>query len=399
MFNKTLLRPPLPVLAGLAVFFSISCQKNATAPEEVPSSADSTPETVETAASAPDVIQPAEAVATVGGGTIDSPAVGPAPAYDYGDDTEGYVLVKNWDFGKNGTITGNDDLVEHFQFHDQFNCICNGKDKYGAYIVAPDKKSSIFSHGVVQPVEGINTDRPVREYTEDSMITYLVGLDGATEVNPTTNKAGNGSFQAKWTLPKGGELLGQDMIFETRVRYKTPPYYWFAIWTSGNKWKKGAEMDVIESFGWDNGGGRTNYDGKLWHSSLVKGIDGQSEIDYHSSWRAAMDEVGITDFDPTEYHIWTWVYKADDTFVAYVDGKPAQRGSTPWTFKAENGGEPVNMSFIFDGSWGHSSVQSVNKTLPVSEFEDKFYEWDYSRVYLRDPSPQSELIEGNNETM
>lgn len=323
---------------------------------------------------------------TVGGGAIETPAIGPSPAYDYGNDTAGYVLVKNWDFGTNGTIKSNSDLSEHFQFHDQFGCIMNGKDNYGAMIVAPDKANAITSFGIKQPVEGINTDRPVREYLEDSMKTYLVGLDGDTEVHPTSNKGGCGSLQAKWTLPAGGKLLGKDMIFETRVRYKTPPYFWFAIWTAGNKWSRGAEMDVIESFGYDNGGDHTNFDGAYWHSSLVEGKDGQRETEYKKSWGAAMKKYGITEYDATEYHTWTWVYKADDTFIAYVDGIPVQRGSTPWTYGAENGGEPINMSFIFDGGWGHKGVASVNKALPVSEFDDKFYEWDYSRVYLRDPT-------------
>lgn len=320
---------------------------------------------------------------TVGGGTVNTPAVGPAPAYDYGNDIQGYILVKNWDFGKKGTISNNQDLSEHFQFHDQFGCITNGTDKYGAYIVSPDEENAITAFGVKQPIEGINTDRPVREYLDDSMKTYLVGLNGATEVHPTSNKGGNGSFQAKWTLPAGGKLLGQDIIFETRVRYKTPPYYYFAIWTAGNKWSRGAEMDVIESFGYDNGGGNTNYDGNYWHSSLVPGIDGKSETSYHKSWVEGMKHYGITEYDASDYHTWTWVYKADDTFVAYVDGIPVQRGSTPWTYKAEDGGEPINMSFIFDGSWGHTRIDSINKPLPVSAFEDKYYEWDYSRIYLR----------------
>lgn len=334
------------------------------------------------------VVEEPKPVATVGGGTLEMPAVGPGPAYDYGDDTEGYILVKNWDFGKNGTITNNEDLSEHFQFHDQFGCISNGRDNYGAYIVAPFKKDAITAFGVKQPVEGINTDRPVREYTEDSMKTFLVGLDGSTEVHPTTNKAGNGSFQAKWTLPRGGKLLGQDLIYETRVRYKTPPYFWFAIWTCGDKWRKGAEMDVVEGFGYDNGGGHTNYDGRYWHSSLVKGIDGSDDINY-KNWEKGMKTAGVTDFDGEQYHVWTWVYKADDTFVAYMDGIPVQSGYTPWTLRAEDGGEPINMSFIFDGSWGHSKIDSVNRPLPVSAFDDTFYEWDYSRIYLRNPPEQT----------
>ena len=51
-----------------------------------------------------------------------------------------------------------------------------------------------------------------------------------------------------------------DMNWETRVRYETPPYDWFAIWTCGNEGDKGVGMDLIESIGWDNGNGNTNYE-------------------------------------------------------------------------------------------------------------------------------------------
>src|SRR5688500_666667 len=71
--------------------------------------------------------------ATVGGGTLDSPAEGPAPSYGLGGPEA--VLVKNWDFGQGGTITSNDDLSANFVYRDQFNTITN---KYGAKIVAPN---------------------------------------------------------------------------------------------------------------------------------------------------------------------------------------------------------------------------------------------------------------------
>jgi hypothetical protein len=164
------------------------------------------------------------------------------------------------------------------------------------------------------------------------------------------------------------------------VRYVTPPHFWFAIWTSGNQWNNGAEMDLIESFGYDNGGGNTNYAGRYWHSSVVGGVE---ETNYHSNWGAAMESYGITDFDAAEYHTWTWVYRADDSFANYLDGVLVQRGFLDWTYGATETGELIDMSFIFDGAWGHTEIASVNHTLPVSEFDGKYYEWDFSRVYLR----------------
>ena len=123
-------------------------------------------------------------------------------------------------------------------------------------MVAPDAANAISN----QPIEG-DACPPVRLFTADSLKTLLVPLYGATKVVPTQHNAGCGSFMAKWKLPNGGALLGQDIVWETRVRYITPPYFWFAIWTAGNKWNNGAEQDLVESFGYDNGGGNTNYDG------------------------------------------------------------------------------------------------------------------------------------------
>ncbi len=307
---------------------------------------------------------------TIGGGTISSPAVGPGPSYGLGG--AGAVLVKNWDFGAGGTIKNNADLSANFYYHDQFNTISN---KYGAKIVSPDAANALPG----QPIEGVNCPT-IREYTGDSIKTYLQPLNGATSVNPVTQKAGSGSFMAKWTLPNGGSLLGVDIVWETRVRMETPPYFWFALWTAGNAWNLGAEHDLVESFGYDNGGGNTNYDGRYWHSNAVRG----SDVLPYTAWSTSMADAGVPTFDATQYHTWTWVYRADNSYAMYMDGILVQSGVTPyfWTLGAKETGVPINMSFLFDGSWGHTEISSVNKTLAASELAGKYYEFDYSRVYL-----------------
>lgn len=369
------------IALSLLIFIS-SCSKKQTTTKKLPQKT-VTQETKKAEKKPPVKIENKEVAAkeTIGGGTISTPAVGPKTAYNYGNDTNGYVLVKNWDFGKKGTIKNMAELTENFQYHDQFGVICNGGDNYGSLIVAADEKSSLKNRK--QPIDKTNTNgKPIREILTDSMKTYLIPLNGAKECHPQKHNVGCGSFQAKWTLPKGGSRLGMDMIWETRVRYVTPPYFWFAIWTAGNKWNKGAEMDLIESFGYDNGGKYTNYDGRYWHSSVVGGT---SETNYHKSWGAGMAKYGFKDYDATKYHTWTWIYRADDTFTCYLDGKVVQNGTLHWTLKAVPDGEELNMSFIFDGAWGHTKVGSVNKPLPAKAFDGKFYEWDFSRVYLRKP--------------
>lgn len=333
---------------------------------------------------------------TVGTGTITSPAVGPAPAYQYGfgSGINSAVLIKNWDFGTSGesTIHNISELTTHFQYHDQFGRDANGGG-YGSRIVVPDASLKINS---TQPVENVNISGTIREFTGTSIKTYLKPLNGATTASSGTaanqQTVGNGSFQAKWTGPRGGSLLGLDMIWETRVRYVTPRHFWFAIWTCGNAWQDpkttppgGAEMDLVESFGYNNGGTYTNYDGRFWHSSAV---GGNYETNYHAGWSGGMSAYGITNFDATQWHTWTWVYRADNTFISYLDGIPVQRGKIHWTDGGEPTDTPINMSFIFDGGWGHQKVGGMaGFSIPASELAGKYYEWDYSRVYYRVPTP------------
>ena len=322
----------------------------------------------------------ARAQETIGGGTIENPATGPAPSFGIGG--PGMVLVKNWRFGTDGTIRNAEDMNASFQYHDQFGTIGNGTN-YGAVTVAPDAAHAIYH----QPVEG-DACPPVRQFTQDSLKTLLMPLYGATKVVPTQHNAGCGSFMAKWRLPRGGSLLGRDIVWETRVRYVTPPYFWFALWTAGNQWKgddkgaQGAEQDVVESFGYDNGGANnTNYDGRFWHSNAVA-TPTKDTVDY-AGWGKAMAARGIKSYDASQYHTWTWLYTRDDTYAMYVDGVQVQSGSDyHWTNGGKRTDEPIDMVFLFDGGWGHTQVASVNHALPATALAGKFYEWNYSRVYL-----------------
>ncbi|MEO7719112.1 MAG: hypothetical protein ABIY70_23185 [Capsulimonas sp.] len=317
-------------------------------------------------------------IETIGSGTVSSPAIGPSPSFGLGGPN--MVLVKNWRFGARGTVKNYADMSANFYYHDQFGTINNG-GKYGSNMVSPDAANAVAG----QPLEGVDSP-PVRKFMEDSLRTYLTPLRGASKVQVWNHNAGNGSFMAKWRLPSGGPQLGRDIVWETRVRYVTPPYFWFALWTAGNKWKwdgsaQGAEQDLVESFGYDNGGGNTNYDGRFWHSNSVANPS-KDTVDY-SGWGTAMSNLGIKSYDATQYHIWTWVYKKDGAFAMYVDGIKVQSGSNyHWTYGNTPKDEPIDMDFLCDGGWGHNQIGSVNKELDASAFDGKYYEWSYSRVYL-----------------
>ena len=316
--------------------------------------------------------------ARVGVGELDRPLRGPGPLEAAKLSGSPYTLVKNWDFGKNGTIRSQADLIEEFEFHDHWNTIANGTN-YGAVTVAPNAGTAIGANGLglsgdKQPLE--DPARPTREWTDDSMLAHVQPLSpGQKTVSARRHDAGNGSFMAKWQLPKGGALLGHDLVWETRVRMPKPVAgYWFALWTAGSKWDKGAEMDVLESFG------TPNIDADAFHADSVGG----SNLVEYKSWPEALDAVGVPrqNRELPDWHTWTWVYLRDDTYEIYYDGHRVQHGAIHWTHGAAAGAEPVDMRFLFDFSWGHTQVTDVDIELPASSFP-LTYEIDYSRVYMR----------------
>jgi hypothetical protein len=308
---------------------------------------------------------------TVGIGDIGSPASGPPPTEAAKLEGAPFVLVKNWNFGTAGTIRDTSTLAAEFQFHDQFNTIANGTN-YGAVIVAATEETAIAG----QPVE--DPARPNREFSAESMLAHVRPLSTSqSTVSASLHDAGCGSVTAKWTLATGGALLGRDVLWETRARMPVPlAAYWFAIWASGNKWNGGAEMDVVESFGTPN----IYPPPAAFHVNSVGGTD---TIDY-SSWPNGLTAAGVPadGRDLRQWHVWTWLYRTDDSYDVYFDGYLVQSGSIHWTLGGVQGGEVIDMNFLFDFGWGHTQISDVNITLPASDFPVT-YEIDYSRVYLR----------------
>lgn len=308
---------------------------------------------------------------TIGTGDIASPALGPAPRESAKVGGAAFTLVKNWNFGSNGTIKNTNDLISEFYFHDEFGTIGNGTN-YGAVTVAANAATALKD----QPVE--DPAHPTREWTADAMRAHVRPLSTSqTTVSVSAHNAGCGSIMAKWKLPSGGALLGKDLLWETRARMPVPlAAYWFAIWTAGNQWNKGAEMDVLESFGTPN----IYPPPAAFHVNSVGGTD---TINY-SSWPAGLDTAGVPadGRDLRQWHTWTWLYRTNDTYTVYFDGIIVQTGTLHWTLGGGAGGATIDMDFLFDLGWGHTQIQDVNITLPASSFP-LTYEVDYSRVYLR----------------
>jgi hypothetical protein len=315
---------------------------------------------------------------SIGRGDLQHPAGGPAPHEASKLSGSEFVLVKNWDFGTEDTIRNAADLKAEFQFHDHFGTIANGTN-YGAVTVAPSADLAIGAIDLdlpddQQPLE--DPALPTREWTANSLLTHVRPLETKQKkVRVSKHNAGNGSFTSQWSLPKGGALLGHDLVWETRVRMPKPlPGYWFALWTAGTQWNGGAEMDVLESFGAPHIGA------DAFHSDAVGGTN---MIDY-SDWPTALTRVGV----PlplralSDWHIWTWVYLRDDSFAIYYDGYRVQYGQIHWTNGGAAQGVPIDMRFLFDFSWGHTQIADVDIELPADMFP-LTYEIDYSRVYMR----------------
>jgi hypothetical protein len=321
---------------------------------------------------------PAGSDGQVGVGDLAHPVQGPAPSDAAKVGGAAFSLVKNWDFGSDGTVRNIDQLSAEFQYHDHWNTIANGNN-YGSVIVAPNAATAIGASGLglpsdMQPVE--DPARPYREFTASSIKTYVRPLSSsAASVSVSAHNTGCGSLTAKWQLANGGALLKHDVLWETRARMPVPvAAYWFALWTAGTQWDRGAEMDVLESFG------TPNIHVDAFHSDSV---GGSNIIDY-ASWPNGLTAAGVPTSDRalTQWHTWTWIYLRDDTYKVYYDGYMVQHGTLHWTLGGTANGQPIDMHFLMDLSWGHTQIADVNITLPASAFP-LTYEIDYSRVYMR----------------
>lgn len=314
----------------------------------------------------------------IGSGELQRAVVGPAPSEASQLDGPAFKLVKNWDFGRLGTVKDIETLSSEFDYHDQFGTIANGTN-YGAISVAPDLDNAIHTWNLnlpddLQPVE--DHRRPYRQLTTHALRTFVRPLDPEqTNISASAHNAGSGSFMAKWHLPEAGALLGQDVLWETRVRMPKPVQgYWFALWAAGTAWDGGPEIDVVESFG------APHTPHNAFHATAVGGTNNND----FSSWPDALDRAQVPSDarDLRGWHTWSLFYGKDDSYKVYYDGRVVQEGTMHWRLSGNAEGEPTGLHFLFDFGWGHTGVQDVNIAL-WSSLLPLVYEVDYSRVYLR----------------
>jgi hypothetical protein len=134
-------------------------------------------------------------------------------------------------------------------------------------------------------------------------------------------------------------------------------------------------MDVLEAFGAPH-----LLDAKVFH---VNSVGGHDRIEF-DNWFKGLETAGVpeSNWDLKRFHVWTWLYKTDDSYEVYYDGQLTQHGTLHWTLGATEGAPNIDMRFLFDFAWGHTLTPGCDVTLPASAFP-LTYEIDYSRVYLR----------------
>lgn len=320
----------------------------------------------------------------------DSPAAPNEMAHIGGDS---FTLVKNWDFGTSGNVRSYADLNAEFYYHDNFNQISNGSGQYGTVTAATAVDQAIsVGEAYWTGQQPIDPGNKYREFGATSMIARVQRISGTGTVGPYNVYNGAcGSLRSKFWLPAGGADLGKDIVWETRFRFvqKSPGVfpggYWSALWTIGDIWDSGPEMDVMETW-YDPSGDLEN--GDAWHANSVGGED--EKFPWTDSWWPSLIASGMPGVavggpqSLINWHTFTWVYKTDNTYQVWVDGYKFQQGVLPW--RVPSSGAPTNMWFMFDFAALHSDIAPMNTyVIPQADLPLE-YELDYSRVWLREQS-------------
>ncbi len=296
---------------------------------------------------------------------------------------EGWMPGYDLTFGfrrAGATVRDRASLCEAVYFFDQFGQKNNGGGNYLADNMAPPECRD------PGPCSIYAADYPFHEIGPDTLKCFVKPRDrNAERIEPAPfgkpQPVGASGFRLKTPgFSEGlGSRLGRDVCWETRCRMSSPlPYFWWALWIAGEKWDRGAELDVPESFGFDNGFGRLNYDGRSFHTNSAGGQD-----DITSSYWGPYVPPKFRSL--IDWHTFTTVYARDDTWRTYVDGELSNSGSLKWNLRGNAGDQPLRKAFfLIDNSWGHHKVASVRPgAVSAGIFRDFHFEYDFTRIWTR----------------
>lgn len=335
------------------------------------------------------VIAVAGSTASSGAATV-TLATAPAPVEMARIAGAPFTLVKDWQFGASGNITNMAQLEAEFTSHDPFGTIANGLN-YGSLTYAISNTDAIGgldpSLGLPGNNQPVDTTGKYRAFTSNSLLMYVKPrVDGAGIGPANSHNAGDGSIVSKFHYPSGGSHLGKTICWESKFRIVSPPHagLWTAIWTVGDHWDGGPEMDVIEHFSGTDDSGTT--DGMIWHNNSVGGTD--HRFDLSESWYRGIEQSQIDQslWSMTQWHVLTYVYKSDDSFQIWMDGYLMQWGSQTW--EVQQGGEIGTvpyMAFLFDIRFGHTAVFPINTVTIAAPVTPWSMEVQYSRIFERTP--------------
>jgi hypothetical protein len=296
---------------------------------------------------------------------------------------DGWRLVSDLTFGSQrseATVRDRATLCKAVYFYDQFRQKNNGGGNYLADNMAPPECDD------PGPCPVYSEDYPFHEIGPNSLKCFVKPKDkSASSVSPTPfgtpQPVGASGFRLKTPEVSGGlgANLGIDVCWETRCRLSSPfPYYWWALWISAEKWIHGPELDVPESFGFDNGFGRLNFNGRLFHTNSVGGHDRINA----RNWEPY---VPLNFRSLTDWHTFTTIYDKMNNWRTFVDGALSNSGVLWWNVGGERLNEPLRKPFfLIDNSWGHHKTESVNpRQVNADIFRDVYYEYEFTRIWTR----------------
>lgn len=306
-----------------------------------------------------------------------SPAAAQSPTLPAGSIVPpGMVLVKDLNFGAGAGNNVNtfDKLDAAVNYHySQWNKTIDNGGAYGCQIAARTEATK----RVGTPTQLV--DPSLRALTTDSLYLQAYQKPGVTgTVGPAmAHNCLQSGFELKYTLPAGGHYLGSSIVWETRWKaYNSPNGFWDAIWVAGTNWQGGPEFDVMESFGnqWNQGGNTWG-----WHSDQIPNTFPQSPTACVNDWPGCLNPWkalgGVGNYQV--WHVWTWVYRVDDTWTLYTDGKYFASGKLVWS----NVSGPTDMHFMFDVSMFNTQVDYLNTTTTPTSYLPRHVELDYTRIW------------------
>lgn len=324
---------------------------------------------------------------TIGGGTLAAPAVAPAPALA-NDGAGGWTPVYNFTFGTGSsggiaapTVPNISTLVTYIGTAQNLAAGCVAQDQGNYWSKrSPAPQDTTNPCGWTPYSSGLSP--PLFNFTSNT-------LQGLVEITDPSNIVADSLINAFMEVPRGGFSLantaGHDVYLETVFRILPQPgkdlrYAYYGLWTPFYTGPVTCEVDFLEGFGFDNGGGSTAFNANYFHSQAATafgGCDGSS---------GELVNLGGSNFE--SYVTFGVLMNANGNWSTYIN-----MGSLTNHLLVTASGYPratQPIVFWFDDEWGFRSMSNqiqppgASGTNPVdASYFPVTYEHQYIRIYMR----------------